>query len=182
MGVERRQQPRFRCNVPCELHVGGHTLAGKVRDVSAGGLGVVADGPPADQGDEVVVELRVAGLPAIVVRALVWHVHAVRRSPEEKTLRSFGLVLSESAPDFADWVARLDTKAAAPKSSAAAPPPPPPRPAPAATREYRIRIKQTSGSRTCRVVASGATPEAASAAALDEVGAGWVVLEVAPLG
>jgi hypothetical protein len=172
MGVERRQQPRYRSNLTCELRLGGESIEGRVRDVSAGGLGVVAEAPSADQGDEVVVTLRGAGLASIVVRALVWHVRTVRRGAQEKTLRSFGLVLSDSAPEFAELVGRLAAKRARP-----APPPP----APPARREYRIRIKQTSGPRTCRIVASGASPEEAQAAVLSEVGAGWIVLEVAPV-
>jgi hypothetical protein len=196
MGVERRQQPRYRSNLICELRLAGQSIEGRVRDVSAGGLGVVAEAPKADQGDEVVVTLRGAGLAAIVVRALVWHVRTVRRSAEEKTLRSFGLVLSESAPEFAELVGRLAAKHARPSSQPPEPEPAkvplpapapaaevaaPPPPAAAARREYRIRIKQTSGPRTCRVVASGATPEEAAAASLAAVGAGWVVLEVAPV-
>jgi hypothetical protein len=189
MGVERRQQPRYRSNLTCELRLGGQSIEGRVRDVSAGGLGVVAEAPSADQGDEVVVALRGSGLATIVMRALVWHVRTVRRGADEKALRSFGLVLSESAPEFAALVERLAAKRARP-----APPPPvtpspesaveaaaPPPPAAAARREYRIRIKQTSGPRTCRIVASGASPEEAQAAALSEVGAGWIVLEVAPV-
>jgi hypothetical protein len=172
MGVERRQQPRYRSNLTCELRLGGESIEGRVRDVSAGGLGVVAEAPNADQGDEVVVTLRGAGPPTLVVRALVWHVRTVRRGAEEKALRSFGLVLSDSAPEFAELVGRLAAKRARP-----APPPP----ATPARREYRIRIKQTSGPRTCRIVASGASPEEAQAAVLSEVGAGWIVLEVAPV-
>lgn len=195
MGVERRQQPRYRSNLTCELRLGGQSIEGRVRDVSAGGLGVVAEAPSADQGDEAVVTLRGPG-PSIVVRALVWHVRTVRRGAGEKALRSFGLVLSESAPEFAELVGRLAAKHARPS-----PPPPEPEqakaplltPAPAAEvaaapppaaparREYRIRIKQMSGPRTCRVVASGTTPEEAAAASLAAVGAGWVVLEVAPV-
>jgi hypothetical protein len=183
MGVERRQQPRFRTNLACELRMGGQSLEGRVRDVSAGGLGVAAEAPNADQGDEVVVTLRGAGLPSLVVRALVWHVRTVRRGADEKALRSFGLVLSESAPEFAALVERLAAKRARPapapaEADVAAPPPP----AAPARREYRIRIKQTSGPRTCRIVASGASPEEVQAAALSEVGAGWIVLEVAPVG
>jgi hypothetical protein len=196
MGVERRQQPRYRSNLTCELRLGGQSIEGRVRDVSAGGLGVVAEAPSADQGDEVVVTLRGGGLPSIVVRALVWHVRTVRRGTEEKALRSFGLVLSESAPEFAELVGRLAAKRTRPSSpspeaqqpraplptpepAAAIGAPPPP--AAAARREYRIRIKQTSGPRTCRIVASGSSPEEAQAAALSEVGAGWVVLEVTPV-
>jgi len=220
LGIERRQQPRFRCTIPCELRIAGQSIAGKVRDVSAGGLSVVADAPPADQGEEVGVTLRVPKLPPIVVRALVWHVRTARRGGDDKALRTFGLVLSDSAPDFAQLVERIRSKQQAapaaprpplapptlplpprlplPPPRKALPPPPAPDPSapdlpalreaplvasppPPATREYRIRVKQSSGSRTCRIVASGDTPEAAAEAARNEVGPGWVVLEIAPV-
>jgi len=177
MGAERRRDPRIRCSIPCELHIAGHSLAGKVRNVSASGLGVVAEAPAADQGDEVGVTLRVPGVGPIEVRALVWHVRTVSRNAGEKAARVFGLVLSDAAPEFAQLVERLAPRPAQP----AAPPPPPataPQPAPPAGRQYRIRIKQNGGSRTCRIVASGDSPDAAAEAALAEVGPGWIVLEV----
>ena len=175
MGVERRQQPRFRTNLACEIRIAGESIAGKLRDVCAGGLAVVADGPSTDQGEAVVVTVRPPGLGTIVVRALVWHVHGVRRGSAKTALRSYGLVLSESAPEFTEWVGRLAQRASAPARSNESQ-------APASQRrEYRIRIKQTSGPRTCGVVASGDTAEQASAAALAEVGPEWVVLEVTPL-
>ncbi len=145
--------------------------------MSASGLGVVAEAPAADQGDEVGVTLRAPGVAPIEVRALVWHVRTVSRNAGEKPPRVFGLVLSDAAPEFAQLVERLTPKPAQP----AAPPraEAPPQPAPPAGRQYRIRIKQSGGSRTCRIVASGDSPDAAAQAALAEVGPGWIVLEVA---
>ncbi len=148
--------------------------------------------------------LRVEGLE-IEVRALVWHVRTPGRGAGDKRERVFGLVVSDSAPEFARMVARLGAK----RPQANLPPcpsPPPaavrsaePRPsAPGAiarardslklaspelprVREYRIRIKQNGGPRTCQIVASGVTQEAAVKAALAEVGHGWIVLEVAAI-
>jgi PilZ domain len=226
MGVERRREPRIRCNIPCELRIAGQSVAGKVRNLSAGGLGVVAEAPEVDQGDEVAVTLKVPGPRPIELRALFWHARALSRSGSDKEARLFGLVLSDAAPEFARLVERFGAKqprtAAAPRGTAsspilraaaarlsARPPdarglPPPPRAAsepdapppdappaadavsaapelPPGPRQYRIRIKQSGGSRTCRVVASGASPEAAAAAACSEVGPGWIVLEVTPI-
>jgi hypothetical protein len=48
-------------------------------------------------------------------------------------------------------------------------------------RQFAIRIQEVGKPRTCRVVASGATHEAAIQAALAEVGAGWEVLDARPL-
>lgn len=196
MGAERRRDPRIRCSIPCELRIAGQSVAGKVRNVSAGGLGLVAEAPQADQGDEVGVTLRAPGLGAIEVRALVWHVRNVKGAKGEKPARQFGLVLSDAAPEFAQLVARMAPKPApaaaarppepppAAPAQEAKPPPtpmPPPEPDPPAPQQWRIRIKQNGGSRTCRIVASGATAEAAKEAALAEVGPGWSVLEVAAI-
>src|SRR5262249_28407730 len=124
----------------------------------------------------------------IEVRALVWHVRNTSRHGGEKPARVFGLVLSDAAPEFAELVERMAPKPAAPPvappapiaAPAAQPAPPPPPPLPA-SRQYRIRIKQSGGSRTCSVVASGAGAEDAKQAALAEVGEGWTVLEVAAI-
>ncbi|MBM4335466.1 MAG: PilZ domain-containing protein [Deltaproteobacteria bacterium] len=200
MGSERRRDPRIRCNIPCDFRIAGRTLRGKLRDVSASGLSVTAEAPGADQGDAVTVTLRVDGLE-IEVRALVWHVRTPSRAAGDKGERVFGLVVSDSAPEFARMVARLCAKRAQPTSAPCPPPPAPLRsgesrpsapgaiarardslelasPEPPRVREYRIRIQQKGAPRTCQIVASGVTQEAAVEAALSEVGQGWIVLEV----
>jgi hypothetical protein len=200
MGAERRRDPRIRCNLPCALLIAGQPFEGKVRNVSASGLGVTADAPHADQGDAVTVKMRVDRVE-IEVRALVWHVRTLSRGTDEKGSRVFGLVLSDTAPEFARLVERLGTKQPQPTLPPIQPAPPAPvRPAasrpsapgaiararqslkrtspePSRIREYRIRIKQNGGPRTCQIVASGVTKEAAVKAALSEVGHGWIVIE-----
>jgi hypothetical protein len=191
MGAERRRDPRIRCHLPCILRIGGSSFEGKVRNVSASGLAVAAETPALEQGDAVGVTLRTEGL-AIELRALVWHVRSPGRSSGEKAQRTLGLVLSESAPEFARLVERLGAKTPGPAQDAGAAiqrSSPgaivhsrgiPARREPAApAREYRIRIKQTSGPRTCQIVASGTSKQAAIDTALREVGQGWIVLEVA---
>jgi hypothetical protein len=110
-------------------------------------------------------------------------------------------VLSDTSPDFARLVERLGSKPAQPEASPPQPAPPACAqpaaiqrfekgaiarattakkstvPEPARTREYRIRIKQTGGPRTCQIVASGVSKQTAVDAALREVGKGWIVLE-----
>ncbi len=205
MGAERRRDARIRCNLPCTLRVAGSSLDGKVRNVSATGLAVAAETHELEQGDPATVTIRSEG-SAIDVRALVWHVRTSGRNGGEKNPRVLGLVLSDSAPEFARLVERLTAKAP-PASLESEPTPPPPggssamrrsspgaiarsravlerlrrepASAPAPLREYRIRIKQTGGPRTCQIVASGASKQAAIDAALREVGQGWLVLEAA---
>ena len=201
MGLERRRDPRIRSSIPCDFRIAGRTLRGKLRDVSASGLSVTAEAPEADQGDAVTVTLRAEGLE-IEVRALVWHVRTPSRGAGDKGERVFGLVVSDSAPEFARMVARLGTKRPQPTvpPCQSAPPgrvrsgesrPSAPgaitrardslelaSPEPSRISEYRIRIKQNGRPRTCQIVASGVTQEAAVKAALSEVGQGWIVLEV----
>lgn len=200
MGSERRRNPRIRCSIPCTLQIAKSSLAGKVCNVSASGLGVTAVAPEAEQGDPVRVTLRGEGL-AIEVRALVWHVRTLGRGAGENASRNFGLVLSDPAPDFALLVERLGRKQ--PEPTVPQRPPATPKPArpaasrptargaiaparkaaenatpePSRIREYRIRIKQNGGPRSCQIVASGASLESAVKAALNEVGEGWIVLE-----
>jgi hypothetical protein len=203
MGIERRREPRIQCGIPCELRIAGVEVAGKVRNVSASGLGVVAEAPDADQGEDVVVNLRVPGRAPMEVRALVWHVREMRGRASDKSARLFGLVLSDAAPDFARLVERLAAgrvpraeappkrppplppRRAAPPAAGAQPAAPEAEPeaqaAPPAPRQYRIRLKQIGGSRSYRIVASGESAEAAAEAAQAEVGPGWTVLEVLPV-
>ncbi len=194
-GPERRRQTRARCAIPCDLIVGGAAVAGEVRNVSAGGLGVLADAPALEQGESVTVALHMPGGTTFEVHTLVWHARAVRRAGGDKAIRSWGLVLSDASPEFAALVERLvngrrglapqrapartaestHPSVSSPKPLPELPPPPPP------LQQFAIRIQQIGKPRTCRVVACGATREAALAAALAEVGAGWEVLDACPL-
>ena len=158
MGVERRREPRIFCKIPCELRIAGRSVAGHVRNVSAGGLAVVAEAPNADQGEEVTVTMEAASIGVIEVRAIVWHVRASKRSASEKTNRSFGLVLSDTAPAFAQLLQRLSANSAKSPPRFSAPDPSvqgrPAAEAPKARstaadaprlREYRIRLKELGG-------------------------------------
>jgi len=193
MGVERRREPRIPCKIPCELRIAGHSVAGHVRNVSAGGLAVLAEAPDADQGEEVAVTMQAASIGVIEVRAIVWHVRVSKRSTSEKPSRSFGLVLSDAAPAFAQLVARLiaNTAHAIPPLRPLAPDPVDQGQAASGTpkngsaradaprlREYRIRLKELGGPRSYRIVASGISAESAADAARGEVGPNWEVLEV----
>lgn len=53
---------------------------------------------------------------------------------------------------------------------------------PPALRRFAVRVKQDTGPRSRRVMIAGSGAEDARARALEEVGAGWSVLEVEPVG
>ena len=184
---ERRRQPRTRCSIRCDLIVNGVAVLGEVRNLSAGGLGVVADAPLLEQGEAVGVVLYVAGGAQISIQALVWHVRAARRNADGKSTRSWGLVLAEASSEYAKLIEGLTAppplapmRAPAVSSadrSAEAPPPPA-----TALRQYAIRIQQVGKPRTCQVVAIGTSLQEAVKTALAEVGAGWVMLDARPVG
>jgi hypothetical protein len=189
-GTERRQERRARCSIPCEFVAEGDSVAAEVRNVSAGGLGLVAEAPALEQGDPVTIVLRPPGGRPFEVAALVWHVRAMRRSSGGKPNRYYGLVLGDASPEFAQLVQKLTGRerrdeCASPRplesrrepvSGPAAPPPAPP----PALLHFAIRIRQIGGPRTCRVIACGATKDEAVQAALAEVGEGWALLDVRP--
>jgi PilZ domain len=179
---ERRRQPRTHCSIWCDLIVNGVAVQGEVRNISVGGLGVVADAPALEQGEGVGVVLRVPGGAPISIQALVWHVQAVRHKADPKSTRSWGLVLAEPSPEYAKLIEQLTVPASpAPKRPLGVPsanrraeaPPPPATP----LRQYAIRIQQVGKPRTCQVVASGTSLDDAVKTALAEVGAGWAMID-----
>jgi hypothetical protein len=159
-------------------------------DVSLSGLSLQTALPLA-QGDEVEVEIAEG---RVRVRALAWNARRVRRGQE--TLSVVGMMLAEVGPDYEALVLRIagarpsrtPAKAEAPAKGepgpAARPQPqrrlPPPPSAPRRLPWWRLRVKQTQGSRTRMVTLAAASAEDAAAQSLAEMGEGWEVLEVRP--
>jgi len=167
--------------------VNGAAVQGEVRNLSTGGLGVVADAPLLEQGEGVGVVLHVAGETPISIQALVWHVRAARRNADGKLTRSWGLVLGEPSAEYAKLIERLIvTQRLAPRrfrgvvSADRIGKMPTLRTTP--LRQYAIRIQQVGKPRTCQVVASGTSLQDAVKTALAEVGAGWTMLDARPVG
>lgn len=132
-GAERRRHTRMRCSFPCDLVINGGTVTGEVRNVSAGGLGVITEAEALEQGDPIGVVLRIPGSKPLAIPALVWHVRASRRRESGKVTRSWGLVLGDASPGFAQLVAAMQKARGpsrrtlpprmAPPPASAAPPP-----------------------------------------------------------
>jgi hypothetical protein len=184
--------------MPCDFITDASSVVGEVRNLSAGGLGVLAEAPALEQGEPVRLVLRPPGARPIEISAIVWHARGLRRSASGKSARSFGLVLTDASTLYVELVEKLSagdrrrqpatpTPQPAPSPPSAprrdpvveAPPEPEPKPEPA-LHAFSIRIRQVGGSRTCRVSACGATEPEAVEAALAEVGEGWVVLDARP--
>ncbi len=185
---ERRGSPRHRCRLRCGLRHGARREEGTLLDVSLSGLSLQTALPLA-QGDEVEVEITEG---RVRVRALAWNARRVRRGQE--TLNVVGMMLAEVGPDYEALVLRIagarpsraPAKAGAPAKAepATAPRPqrrlPPPPPVPRRLPWWRLRVKQSQGSRTRMVTLAAASAEEAAAQSLAEMGEGWEVLEVRP--
>jgi hypothetical protein len=174
--MERRKRARVRCNIPCDVVIAGKSVAGTVRNVSEGGLGVDAPLAAAAEGDSLEVTLKPAGRPPIDLVALVWHVRAVRpgRSPERQA--RLGLVVSDAGDDWVRFIAPLvpaaSTAEARPEGDASA--------AVAPRLRFAVQVAQAGSPRTRRVVVAATSADEARERALAETGPGWSVVDVRP--
>jgi hypothetical protein len=167
--LERRRTPRLRCNLPCELRLRGATVAGRVRNVSEGGLAVDAPIAALGEGQPLAIRLQPQRRPAIEVTALAWHVRTARRPGAPSQL---GLVLSQAGDDYFEWLETLRRLASAGARPKAAPP--------SLRLRYSVRVTESGSPRSRRILVVAADREDARARALAEVGAGWDVLSVEP--
>lgn len=167
--MDRRRSPRLRCNVPCELRLRAGPVAGRVRNVSEGGLAVDAPIPALGDGQPIVIRLQPQRRPPIELTALAWHVRTSRRPGAPSQL---GLVLSKAGDDYFEWLAILRRLAPGSARSKAAPP--------ALALRFAVRVTESGSPRSRRILVVAADPEDATARALAEVGAGWSVLSVEP--
>jgi len=175
--MERRKRTRFPCNIPCDLVIAGKSVAGTVRNVSEGGLGVDAPLAAASEADSLSVTLKPPGRPPIDLVALVWHVRAVQRARSPERQARLGLVVSDAGDDWVRFVALL---VPAPRARAA--PPAGDAPVEAARRlRFAVQVAQAGSPRTRRIVVVAIGAEEARERALAETGPGWSVVEVCPV-
>ena len=173
--MERRKRARVRCNIPCDVVVAGKSVAGTVRNVSEGGLGVDAPLAAAAEGDSLEVTLKPAGRPPIDLVALVWHVRAVRPGRSSEPQARLGLVVSDAGDDWLRFIAPLVPAAGAVE------PPRPERDAASAPRlRFAVQVAQAGSPRTRQVVVAATSADEARERALAETGPGWSVVEVRP--
>lgn len=199
MGVERRKDPRIPCRIPCELLLRSGSERATVYDLSLGGLGVQGASKTLSQGDTCRVRLRPSGRSSIEIHAMVWHERMARKGGQ---LSILGLVLTEPSKEFFELVETLHKESSTPKTSiaerAAAAKKAEQKAKPAATKkapagelaatpkikkleQFAVRVTQTTGSRTCRIVVAAESRKLAKETALAEVGEGWSILEVTAL-
>lgn len=167
--MERRRNPRLRCDLPCELRLRGGLVAGRVRNVSEGGLAIEAVISGLGDGQPIAIRLQPQHRPPIEVTALAWHVRTSRRPGAPSRL---GLVLSEAGDDYFEWLATLRRLAPSRTRAKTAPP--------AVGIRFSVRVTESGSPRSRRILVAAADPEDAATRALAEVGAGWDVLSVEP--
>jgi hypothetical protein len=173
--LERREHRRLPCRIDCDLHLPGRTIQGSIRSLSEGGLSLRVPADPPEQGDPVRIMLRPQGFGAFEVQALAWHARRLERASTGPSLTEIGLVLSAGSDPFFALLGELRQRSAEPRLRSRSAPAPP------ALRQFAVRVKQEGGPRSCRIVVGATASEEATGRALDEVGTGWVALEVRPL-
>lgn len=184
---ERRRQPRVRCKLACQLRLGdGKPVEGTVLDLSRSGL-CVQTTLPADQGDPLVVLLRVPD-DEIEVQALAWHSRRARRCGTGEVCHLLGLIVSE-APERYYQLAPVEPKPATAAPFEVGPEAPaagksasgPSRVSPDDVEDliaFRVRVKVSGEPRTRVLSLSAASDEDARAAAAANLGNTWEILEV----
>ncbi len=210
MGAERRKHERVRCNFACFIETKKEPVRALVLDVSDGGLQIETDVTPPEQGFPLLLTLRPPKGKTIRIEGLVWHVKESRKRGQKSIGLVLSNAPDEYFSMVASLRESSETKAGRrlvrppqkrpaetnplpeePKSAdsgkekeeATVPRvglPKPERRLPGLKR-HAIRVKQSGGPRTCRLVVAASNPDEAKELALSEVGAGWDVLGVTPL-
>ncbi len=184
--TERRKYPRIRVKFPCDLHLASVSVKARLRDLSEGGLSILADVGEPEQGESVRVTLHPPNRKNVELACVFWHSRRVRVVGEDRSTIHIGLVLSAPSDDFFKLVDSLrgnqpktgnatepvlKRAAQAPASAAAATEAP-------ALLQYAVRVKQDGGPRSTRLIVAAHDPKEAEARALAEIGIGWIALEV----
>jgi hypothetical protein len=184
--LDRRRNPRIRCNLPCSLRISGRSVEGRLCDVSQGGLRVRAELEQPEHGEPVEVRLAPPRSAAIEISALVWRTVGGRRASSAKETIELGLVLAAPSDAYFAFVAARARLLAhrdrplARKVPLAPSAIDPGAAEPARYEQYAVRVKQEGGPRTCSIVVAAAGADEAKARALVELGSGWSILEVKP--
>jgi PilZ domain len=166
---ERRRENRSRRRIPCDLEYEGHRITGIVLDVSHGGL-FVQTSTKLSPGTAVRVLLRLGNAPEpIAVRCSVARQRSVPPRLASVARPGVGLRLLEAPPEY---FAALSDPSFRPEGQGAADPEPA-----AGSPRFRVRVKQSGGSRSRTIEIAAESAELATAQVLSEIGEGWEVIE-----
>jgi Tfp pilus assembly protein PilZ len=172
VAVQSQAEPRFKKRMPCRVRVGDSQYGGLVLNVSRGGV-FVQTSARAEPGAEVWLELQPEATRGVIEMGaqVVWQ-RVVDARFRSVATGGVGLKIRSAPEPFYTLLLQL---------SGAALPPAPEAPSPAPGPRYRVRVKQRTGSRTRSLSLNARCADAARRRALEQLGAGWVVLEVEPL-
>jgi hypothetical protein len=165
---ERRGAPRYRCLLPCVLRIGKKRHEARVLDLSTTGLSIRTE-LELSQGDEVELVIE----PAIQFQAIAW------RTTRTRSGFVTGMMLSNECSAYDALVGRQVARRPAPGAIASAPKPPVPAPR-GPDPWWRVRVKDSGGTRTRLVALAAPSREEAIARTLAEIGGGWEILEAEP--
>lgn len=192
-----RQSDRKRHRAPCAVTIDGRRHSGFMLDYSSSGLFIQTSASP-KRGQRLDLELTLHG------ETLPMHVEVVRRRAVPAQLRTVAgggigvRILSAPEAFYALIAAEQESRASEEDAGASVGPArqrptSPPRgsceaqapPAEAAARapaRFRVRVRATQGNRSRSLEVEAGGESEASRLALEELGEGWKVLEVSPLG
>lgn len=166
--MNRRGEERRKQRLTCELVIDGRPHAGIVLDVSRRGLFVQTGATPAP-GDRLRLRLPAPDGGWDELEARVVRKRVVPRRLAAVASGGVGLRLNG---DDEVWRRILAGERRVGRVRPAS------RPERPSTRSFRIRVKQSAGPRSRVVSISAADEQQATARALEQLGAGWTVLEV----
>ncbi|HME70053.1 MAG TPA: PilZ domain-containing protein [Myxococcota bacterium] len=185
--MERRRQNRVQLRIPCELRSNGRTVSATLLDLSEGGLSVRLAEEELEQGTPTVVILAMPRGEQLMVESLVWHSRRLKPRRDEKAALVVGLVVANPSEAYLKLVADHDkARTARPRPAVPVPAPAPgaatPAPATAPTPVvgpvWRVRLQLSGSPRSRTILVETENAQDAAVQALEEAGAGWIVLEV----
>jgi Tfp pilus assembly protein PilZ len=180
MGAEHRVAKRHRWRLPCEIVFEGGTQRALVLDLSKTGI-FVQTGVRLRPGSDVEIKLQLEDVPEpILLRARVARAKHVPSHLTTVARGGVGLQLREAPPKYYEAIAALESgkplRANVPIDGAET--------TQRATirARFRARVQQTDGPRSRRIELHADSIEQARALALQEVGKGWEIVSVDPIG
>jgi hypothetical protein len=175
--MQRRKVERLKQRLTCELVMGDRRHPGIVLDVSPTGLFVQTSCSP-PPGERARVKLRRPGEADVEVVASIARRYLVPRRLMSIARGGVGLQIESASDEYLRLVdsARQAEKAADRKATDT-----PPLPQPCEGSTYRVRARQSSGSRSRTLRVTAASEEDAKVVASTRLDEGWEILTIDPV-
>jgi hypothetical protein len=172
--VGKRSEERAKRRLACELEGGGRRSKGIILNLSESGIYVQSSFIPPDE--EVVVQISDPDLGGeIVVRARPVRRKAVPANLAAVRSPGFALRVLSASPGYSALVSSFSESLGGEEAAEEARPPAPDLP------RFRVRVSRLGTSRTKLLTRPGESVEEVERSVLEEMGAGWSVVEVREL-